>query len=182
MSEWWITTINLACNTWAINYLEFNSVSLDGVSPLQVCISSSETMKTAKNEVGILIYEWMVSEFSGKAFSHSSRFTETLVDWRCSTPRPLFYHQLGGLNPLHQLADVLSSAALFTQRERAISFHLNPNDTSLSLCRRVLLCQLRCHASWKESVFIQAISRFSPQGSIVPSLYGDQLNYSWLAI
>lgn len=61
--------------------------------------------------------------------------------------RPLFYHQLGGLNPLRQLADVLSSAALFTRRERAISSHPNPNDTVLSLCRHVPPCQLRCHAT-----------------------------------
>lgn len=78
--------------------------------------------------------------------------------------RPLFYHQLGGLNPLRQLAHVLSSSALFTRQERAISFHLNPNDTSLSLCGHVPPCQLRCHATWKESVFIQAVSRSCPRG------------------
>lgn len=156
--------------------------ALDGVSPLQVCISSSEKMKNAKDEAGILIYEWIVSEFSGKAFSHPSPFTETHMDWRFCTSHSLFYHQLSRLNPLRQLGDVLSSAALFSQRERVISFHLNPNDTSLSLWCHVLLCQLRCHVSWKESVFIQAISHFSPLGSIAPSLYGDRLNYSWLAI
>lgn len=87
--------------------------------------------------------------------------------------RPLFYHQLGGLNPLRQLADVLSSSALFTQQEPAISFHPNPNDTSLSLCRHVPPCQLRCHATWKESVFIQAVSRSCPPGDQwPPSLYG----------
>ncbi len=74
MDQW---QINLACNTGVINNSEFNSTCLDGVSPLQVCVSSSEKMKTAKDEVGILIYEWMVSELSRKAFSHLSPFTET---------------------------------------------------------------------------------------------------------
>lgn len=162
---WWLhceaQQVNLACNTWAINNLEYSSVSLDGVSPPQVWISSSGKMNKAKDEVDILIYEWMISDFSGNAFSHPLDSRKLiLIDG--TVPYSLFYHQLGGLNPLHQLAVVLSSAALFTQRERAISFHLNPNDTSLSLCCHVPLCQLRCHTSWKESVLIQAVSCFSP--------------------
>ena len=61
-----VKQLKLACNTRAMNILSFDSVSLDGVSPPQVCISTSEKM------VGILIYEWMVSEFSGNAFSQPS--------------------------------------------------------------------------------------------------------------
>lgn len=156
-----VLQVNLACNIWAINNLEFNSVSLDGVSPLQVWISSSGKMTTSKDEVDILIYKWMISDFSGNAFSHPPA-SRKLVLFDGTVPCSLFYHQLGGLNPLHQLGVVLSSAALFTQRERAISFHLNPNDTSLSLCCHVPLCQLGCHASWKESVLIQTVSCFSP--------------------
>lgn len=88
----------------------------------------------------------MISDFSGNAFSHPLA-SQKLVLIDGAVPRSLFYHQLGRLNALHQLAVVLSSAVLFTQRERAISFHLNPNDTSLSLCCHVPLSQLRCHAS-----------------------------------
>lgn len=72
-----------------INNLQVNSASLDGVSPVQVCISRGEKMRSAKDEVGILIYEWTVSEFSGNAFSHPSRFTETHIDWRRCTPPPI---------------------------------------------------------------------------------------------
>lgn len=120
-----------------------------------------------------------------RGWSFNFRMDDLRVQWRCflwpfsrlgnslwltvlhpfSRLYLLFYHQLGGLSPLRQLEDVLSCTALFTQRERAVLFHLYLNDTSHSLCCHVLLCQLRCHPSWKESVSIQAVSCFSPLGN-----------------
>lgn len=38
-------------------------------------MSSSE-----KNEVGTLIYQWMVSEFSGNALTHTTQSVETHID------------------------------------------------------------------------------------------------------
>ena len=38
----------------------------------------------AEDEVGILIYKWLISEYSGNTFSQPRPFTETQMDWRPS--------------------------------------------------------------------------------------------------
>lgn len=60
----------------------------------------------------------------------------------------------------------------------SISFHLSPNDTSLS----VLPCAAgtaKVSSQLKRKCLHPTVSRFPLQGSVVAFLYGDHLNYSW---
>lgn len=128
-----------------------------------VCVSSLD-------ENGILIWQWSSVEILSLCL---------LIAWKPKQMDPsalsnhpsLFCNQLGRLS--RSINQEASWVAL-PQWERLIFF------TSIIMTSRshVLLCQLQCQGSWKESVSIQLISHSSPQRSVAPSLFGDLLNYS----
>lgn len=77
--RYFVSRLNTLCDfrfvLGDITSVKLSSVSCSGVFPLWVWMSSSE-----ENGVGTLIYQWMVSEFSGNAFPHPPQSVETHVD------------------------------------------------------------------------------------------------------
>lgn len=106
-----------------------------------MCISSSEKMKTAKDEVGILIYEWTGSEFSGKRFlSHLSIHGNSLIDGAIPSPPSIVLPSIRQIESPPTIRRRLEFRLLFSLSESEPSLFTWILMTPRSLCVAMCCC------------------------------------------